>query len=119
VWSVFGLEFHNSFQPVIIGEITSSYRGTAVEVRLRPHLLVSCFVGLWLTGIWSISALMAFALLTGRANASSTEAQAASWLALLVLAVGAPLAMWSSFWSEAKKAKRILSEAVESRSIDA
>lgn len=111
--SFLGLEFRNSWQPVVLGEISGDDGGSAVVLRLRPHLAVALFTSLWLAGIWAGTGAIFLGMLNGRAHASSPSAMLAGVLAMLALAVGVPLAMLASFWSEASAARRILSEALE------
>ncbi|BDG03127.1 hypothetical protein [Anaeromyxobacter oryzae] len=57
IWRLLKFE-RNSFQPVLVGEIAPSHRGSTVRVVLRLHRVVAGFMVLWLafplsTAIWT------------------------------------------------------------------
>ncbi|MDO7083972.1 hypothetical protein WNY51_13740 [Pseudocolwellia sp. AS88] len=41
------ISYQNSFLPIIQGEITLTDKGSSVNITMRPHALVLCFMSIW------------------------------------------------------------------------
>ncbi len=111
---VLGWIHRNSFQPVLVGQILPSAGGTAICLRMRLHAFVAAFMAFWFGGLvlgatMMLRAAMRHGLHPGSANPSSIVG--------LLIVGGMMLAGYLlvnlSFWSEVKRARQILCEALE------
>ena len=112
------LRSRNSFQPMIDGEILSEIDGCAVRIRMRPHILVSVFMAIWLG---FIALLFLGILRTLAADFIQTGALSASPFdllfpgALFILGYGLLL---GGFKYESRKSKAFFRELFQARQMD-
>jgi hypothetical protein len=108
-----GLEISNAWQPIVIGEISGDDGGSTIVVRLRPRLAVVAFTSLWLAGAWTGTGALCLGMPSDRTPAPNPSGALAGVLVMLAFAFGAPLLMLAVFWSEARAARRMLSDLLE------
>ncbi len=102
-----GLRYHNSWQPVILGEIAPASEGTEVRVKMRPNAFVAAFTALW------FGLLVVFlASSIGIALSRGFEAAAPLMLAVCGMGLLGYTLMSVAFWSEVKKARALLREGL-------
>lgn len=103
-----GLRYHNSWQPVIIGDIAPVAEGTEVRVKMRPHAFVAVFTAVWFGGLF---AFLATAI--GIARRRGFESAAAGILVACGMGLFGYSIMSFAFWSEVRRAKALLREGLK------
>ncbi|ABS27850.1 hypothetical protein Anae109_3670 [Anaeromyxobacter sp. Fw109-5] len=116
----FGLPRHNSWQPVILGDIAPFAGGTEVRVKMRLSLLVGAFMALWFGVLLTVAVIF---LRVGFAEGFGPSGRAAGVGVGLAVVGGMMLTGYSLmsffFWTEVRKARRILCEALGCREVEA
>ena len=103
------IHYRNSFLPQIKGRFETAPEGTFVHITMGLHPLVLIFMLLW-GSIWFTAAVPAF--LVGALDGSVP-------FEIALLFCGVPLAMclifWGTFWYEAKRSRRELTQIIQGR----
>lgn len=108
------VEWNNAFKPVLLGELAAAPGGgTSIAVRMRPHLAVAVFMGLWLFGATTLGSLLFLAIVTGNVHSDGSPPAFVGALISLGLPLSGYLLVIISFRVEATRAQRILCEALE------
>jgi len=118
-----GLPFHNSWQPVIVGDVVSAPGGTEIRVRMRLSALAGTFTALWFSGFfWGAGLLLRVGLAEGFGPSFTNGREAAgagvglAVIGAMVLAGYAGVSV--AFWTEVKKARSALREGLGCRDVD-
>ncbi len=96
------IDYRNSFLPQIRGVVTRGPGGTVLRVSMRLHPFVAVFLTLWLAGV---GAGLAFAVSRMKQVSVGVVVPAGMFVFGLGLA-------YFGFYPEARKARRILEEAI-------
>jgi len=95
--------YRNSFLPIIFGSIEKGTLGTRVSVRVRPHLFVLIFGGIW-CGIVGLVAIIFLVV-----SLASLRFQPGMFIPLLMFAFGYALIM-GAFKYESRRSKKDLAQ---------
>jgi len=114
--TILGLPTHNAWQPLILGDLVPAAGGTEVRVRMRLRAFVGAFTAVWFGVLLWVAARLLWAGLTEGFGPSGGAAGAGVGLGVVGAMVLAGYALVSvSFWTEARKARRALSEGLGCR----
>lgn len=107
--TLFGLRYHNAFQPVIVGEVLPESGGAAVLVRMRLQVFAAAFMAAWLGALVAFAGVIAYhAWRFGPVPVASGSRQVSTAAGLLLLAgmfTFGYLLLSVSFWLEVGKAR--------------
>ena len=111
-----GVPVHNSFRPVVLGEVVPVPEGTEVRIRFRLPLFVALFMAIWFGAL-----LLGAATLVGHTLRAGTGPHAQNGVrkpgavdvALFAMMALLAYALTSvPFWAEVRKAKTLLLEGL-------
>jgi hypothetical protein len=112
-----GLPFHNSWQPVIIGDLVPMPGGTVVRVRMRLNAFVGVFMAVWFGVPLAIAAKLLWGGLRygfgpytqGGQHIAGAGVGLAGVTVMLLLGYGL---MSVAFWPEVKRARHALRDGL-------
>jgi len=106
VMRVLGMGWHNSFLPVVIGDVVQGELGAEVRVRMRLNALVAAFVTVWFGGLFLMTGGFVYDAMTRSRPIGDSLA------GLGVMALFAYGLMSISFWTEVTRARLLLRDGL-------